>query len=145
MGSVLELVTDEEKLVSTNVIEMRVVAFLCLVGLCVAANVDRLQETQFVEEEFVTEIPPKPYNFGFEVSDDNTTNYQNRVEATGEDGVTRGSYSYVLPDGFVYTVEYLDNGDGSGLQATVRKEPSNIEVVTPSPWIDPKRTQQKQA
>lgn len=59
---------------------------------------------------------PKPYNFGFEVRDDDTTNYQNRAEASDSEGRVRGSYSYVLPDGFVYTVTYEDNKDGEGLK-----------------------------
>lgn len=59
--------------------------------------------------------PPQPYNFGFEVRDDDTTNYQNRAEVADELGRVKGSYSYVLPDGFVYTVTYEDKKDGNGL------------------------------
>ncbi|KAB7498311.1 hypothetical protein Anas_02954 [Armadillidium nasatum] len=77
--------------------------------------------------------PPQPYNFGFEVRDDNTTNYQNRAEVADEHGRVKGSYSYVLPDGFVYTVTYEDKKDGTGLTAVVRKEPSGINVIIPEP------------
>lgn len=79
-----------------------------------------------------TEVP-KPYNFGFEVRDDNTTNYQNRAEVSDAEGRVKGSYSYVLPDGFVYTVTYEDNKDGQGLKSVVRKEPSGIDVIIPVP------------
>ncbi|MCL4131928.1 UNVERIFIED_CONTAM: hypothetical protein GTU68_059047, partial [Idotea baltica] len=61
------------------------------------------------------QYPPQPYNFGFEIRDENTTNYQNRAEVSDEFGRIKGSYSYVLPDGFVYTVTYEDKKDGNGL------------------------------
>ena len=48
--------------------------------------------------------------------DDNTTNYQNRAEVSDSEGRVKGSYSYVLPDGFVYTVTYEDKKDGEGLK-----------------------------
>jgi len=117
---------------------MKFLVLVALVGIVAAATLK--EQPQFIEEEpSTTHAPPKPYNFGFEINDDNTTNYQNRAEASDGSGGIRGSYSYVLPDHFVYTVTYEDKGDGTGLKMTVRKEPSNVEVVTPEPWIHPKQ------
>lgn len=48
--------------------------------------------------------------------DDDTTNYQNRAEVSDSKGRVKGSYSYVLPDGYVYTITYEDNKDGEGLK-----------------------------
>ncbi|XP_063842101.1 uncharacterized protein LOC135089869 [Scylla paramamosain] len=106
---------------------MKVVILLAVVAAATAAKLGRL------EEEIIE--PPKPYNFGFEVRDDETTNYQNRAEVSDDEGRVKGSYSYVLPDGFVYTVTYEDKKDGEGLKAVVRKEPSGIQVIIPEPKL----------
>lgn len=45
------------------------------------------------------------YQFGFDVKDDEFTNYQNRKESR-EGGVIKGSYSVVDSDGFIRTVTY---------------------------------------
>lgn len=104
---------------------MKVVIFCTLVAVAMAAKLGNL----VVEEEPITTTPePKPYSFGFEVRDDNTTNYQNRAEASA-DGCLRGSYSTVLSDGFVYTVTYEDCGEG--YKANLRKEPSGIQIIVP--------------
>jgi len=102
---------------------MKVLVVLCAtVAVVMAAKLGN----SLVDPTTTTE-PPKPYNFGYEVRDANTTNYHNRAEASAE-GCVRGSYSYVLPDDFVYTVSYEDCGEG--YKATVRKEPSGIKVIT---------------
>merc|ERR1711970_436125 len=119
---------------------MKTIAALMLVGVCYAATIGRIEE----EEPSTTTPEPKPYNFGFEVSDDNTTNYQNRVETSDGNGHIKGSYSYVLPDNMVYTVTYEDKKDGTGLQVSVRKEPAGLQVVTPQPWINPEVARQLQ-
>ncbi|KOB77305.1 putative cuticle protein [Operophtera brumata] len=50
--------------------------------------------------------PPSPsYQFGFDVNDDQYTNYQNRKEQRDGD-VIKGSYSVVDSDGFIRTVTY---------------------------------------
>ncbi|KAF2363262.1 Insect cuticle protein [Trinorchestia longiramus] len=68
-----------------------------------------------------------PYNFAFEVSDDETTNYQNRVEVV-EDGVLRGSYSFLGADGVIRTVTYTDDGT-SGFQIQTHEIPTDVIVV----------------
>lgn len=45
------------------------------------------------------------YQFGFDVKDDQYTNYQNRKEQR-EGGKITGSYSVVDSDGFIRTVTY---------------------------------------
>lgn len=108
---------------------MKVLVLLGLVAVVMSA---RLSKKVF-DEEITTTEPPKPYNFGWAVMDKNTTNYQNRAEIGDAEGRVKGSYSYVLPDGYVYTVTYEDKKDGNGLVQTLRKEPSGIEVIIPEP------------
>jgi len=103
---------------------MKVLVVLCAtVAVVMAAKLGN----SLVDPTTTTE-PPKPYNFGYEVRDANTTNYHNRAEAS-DAGCVKGSYSYVLPDDFVYTVTYEDCGEG--YKAVVRKEPSGINVIIP--------------
>ncbi|XP_066969762.1 cuticle protein 19.8-like [Macrobrachium rosenbergii] len=109
---------------------MKVLVLFGMVAFALSAKLG--SNAVFDEEETPTE-PPKPYNFGWAVMDKNTTNYQNRAEIGDEDGRVKGSYSYVLPDGFVYTVTYEDKKDGNGLVQTLRKEPSGIDVIIPAP------------
>ncbi|XP_071537645.1 larval cuticle protein A2B-like isoform X1 [Panulirus ornatus] len=109
------------------IIPVMVIILLGVVCVAAAAKLGG----QVLQETTTTELP-KPYNFGFEVRDDETTNYQNRAEVSDSSGRVRGSYSYVLPDGFVYTITYEDNKDGNGLKAVVKKEPSGIEVIIPT-------------
>jgi hypothetical protein len=49
--------------------------------------------------------PPQPYQFQFDVNDDENTNYQNRKEQR-EGNKISGSYSVVDSDGFIRTVTY---------------------------------------
>ncbi|ROT85374.1 cuticular protein RR-2 motif 78 precursor [Penaeus vannamei] len=130
--------------VFNNSVTMKVIILSALVAVAMAAKLgtlSNLHSTYIVPPHHLpTAIqhtpplittPPKPYSFGFEVRDDNTTNYHNRAEAAG-DGCVRGSYSYVLPDGFVYTYKYQDCGQGYEI-VEQRKEPSGIQVIIPEP------------
>jgi len=113
---------------------MKIILLLALAGLCAAyPSPQRLEEEVLIEEE-----PRAPYTFGYEVRDDDTTNYQNRAEAVDEDGVLKGSYSYVLSDNHVYTVTYIDRGDGTGIDMKVSRTPTDVEVVIP-PRYEEKR------
>ncbi|RZC38648.1 Chitin bind 4 domain containing protein, partial [Asbolus verrucosus] len=58
------------------------------------------------------------YQFGFDVSDDLYTNYQNRKEQREGNKIT-GSYSVVDSDGFVRTVTYTADPK-DGFKAEVR-------------------------
>lgn len=69
------------------------------------------------------------YQFGFDVKDDEFTNYQNRKESR-ENGVIRGSYSVVDSDGFLRTVNYVADPK-EGFKAEVVREPTDIVVKIP--------------
>lgn len=55
-------------------------------------------------KNFVSQDNPN-YQFGFDVKDDQYTNYQNRKEQKDGDKII-GSYSVVDADGFIRTVKY---------------------------------------
>lgn len=79
---------------------------------------------------------PKPqhnpsYQFGFDVKDDEFTNYQNRKEQR-EGNVIKGSYSVVDSDGFIRTVTYTADPK-EGFKAEVSRQPTDIVVKIPKP------------
>ena len=53
--------------------------------------------------------PTDPYNFEIRVSDEDSGNYQGRYEWVDSEGVTRGWYTVVLPDGFLYNYTYTSS------------------------------------
>ncbi|KAH9629182.1 hypothetical protein HF086_009572 [Spodoptera exigua] len=69
--------------------------------------------------------------FGFDVNDDQYTNYQNRKEQRDGD-VIKGSYSVVDSDGFVRTVTYTADPK-EGFKAEVSRQPTDIVVKIPTP------------
>ncbi|XP_067646832.1 cuticle protein 19.8 [Eurosta solidaginis] len=71
------------------------------------------------------------YQFGFDVKDDEFTNYQNRKEVRDGD-VIKGSYSVVDSDGFIRTVKYTADPK-EGFKAEVIREPTDIVVKIPTP------------
>ncbi|XP_075970248.1 cuticular protein 66D isoform X2 [Anticarsia gemmatalis] len=78
------------------------------------------------------EYDPHPsYQFGFDVNDDQYTNYQNRKEQRDGD-VIKGSYSVVDSDGFVRTVTYTADPK-EGFKAEVSRQPTDIVVKIPTP------------
>ncbi|KAK6620558.1 hypothetical protein RUM43_010850 [Polyplax serrata] len=77
------------------------------------------------------EEPPQPYQFSFDVNDDENTNYQNRKEQR-EGNKISGSYSVVDSDGFIRTVTYTAD-PVEGFKAHVSREPTNIVVKVPTP------------
>lgn len=48
-----------------------------------------------------------PYNFNLCVEDHENTNFQCRDEWVGEDGITRGWYTVLMPDAFLYNYTYI--------------------------------------
>ncbi|CRK96113.1 CLUMA_CG009547, isoform C [Clunio marinus] len=96
------------------------------------AKAKRPQYTQQQEEEAQEDYDPNPsYQFGFDVKDDEFTNYQNRKEQR-EGGVIKGSYSVVDSDGFIRTVSYTADPK-EGFKAEVIREPTDIVVKVPTP------------
>ncbi|KAL4706407.1 hypothetical protein ACJJTC_004177 [Scirpophaga incertulas] len=75
--------------------------------------------------------PHPSYQFGFDVNDDQYTNYQNRKEQRDGD-VIKGSYSVVDSDGFVRTVTYTADPK-EGFKAEVSRQPTDIVVKIPTP------------
>lgn len=71
------------------------------------------------------------YQFGFDVKDDEYTNYQNRKEVR-DGNVIKGSYSVVDSDGFIRTVTYTADPK-EGFKADVVREPTDIVVKVPTP------------
>ncbi|CAH2269099.1 cuticle protein 19.8 [Pararge aegeria] len=90
--------------------------------------------------------PHPSYQFGFDVSDDQFTNYQNRKEQRDGD-VIKGSYSVVDSDGFIRTVTYTADPK-EGFKAEVSRQPTDIVVKFPTPkpqLAQPQIPQQQQA
>nr|XP_045582484.1 cuticle protein 18.6-like [Procambarus clarkii] len=92
--------------------------------------VDSDESDEFSDGRAGPPYPPlMPYKFAFEVKDDSTTNYQNRVEFV-EDGVLQGSYSLLSPDGIVRTAVYSDDGV-SGFKAMSHNNVSKVCLLSP--------------
>ncbi|XP_073951056.1 uncharacterized protein isoform X2 [Choristoneura fumiferana] len=101
----------------------------------------RPQETREPED-----YDPHPsYQFGFDVNDDQYTNYQNRKEQREGDTI-KGSYSVVDSDGFIRTVTYTADPK-EGFKAEVSRQPTDIVVKIPTPKpqaLQPQAHQQAQ-
>ncbi|XP_069997116.1 pneumococcal serine-rich repeat protein [Penaeus vannamei] len=68
-----------------------------------------------------------PYAFNVRVEDHENTNYQSRDEWVGEDGITRGWYTVLMPDAFFYNYSYIAH-PVKGYQVTVSKQDSGIDM-----------------
>ncbi|XP_037906362.1 cuticle protein 21 isoform X3 [Hermetia illucens] len=85
-----------------------------------------------LNKESPEDYDPNPsYQFGFDVKDDEFTNYQNRKESRDGNVIT-GSYSVVDADGFIRTVKYTADPK-EGFKAEVIREPTDIVVKVPTP------------
>jgi hypothetical protein len=99
----------------------------------------RFQKEDLEDEEYAE---PQSYQFGFDVKDDEFTNYQNRKEV--KDGnVIKGSYSVVDSDGFIRTVTYTADPK-EGFKAEVVREPTDIVIKIPKPHQQPQGKLQNQ-
>lgn len=90
-----------------------------------------LQEGVNKEEEVEEHDTNSSYQFGFDVKDDDNTNYQNRKEQRAG-GKISGSYSVVDSDGYIRTVTYTADPK-EGFKAEVVREPTDIVVKIPKP------------
>lgn len=54
--------------------------------------------------------PVIPYSYQYEVQDALTGNYQNKAEMKTDTGDVFGSYSVLMPDGYIYTTTYNVTG-----------------------------------
>ncbi|KAA0183356.1 hypothetical protein HAZT_HAZT010224 [Hyalella azteca] len=69
-----------------------------------------------------------PYNYGYEVQDPETNNFQNKAEIKTSEGDVYGSYSVLMPDGYIYTTTYNVTGD-SGYVSRLVKTLAQQEVL----------------
>lgn len=76
-----------------------------------------------------------PYQWAYEVHAASTGDQKSQVERREEDGVVRGSYSLVEPDGSRRTVTYVAHPE-EGFQATVETEPSAQGLSLQNPVSD---------
>ncbi|VVC34501.1 Insect cuticle protein,Chitin-binding type R&R consensus [Cinara cedri] len=83
------------------------------------------------EDEENDNNPNAQYQFSFDISDDESTNYHNRKEQRDGEKIS-GSYSVVDSDGFIRTVTYTADPE-EGFKAEVSREPTNIQVKIPTP------------
>lgn len=70
-----------------------------------------------------------PYQWAYEVMAPSTGDYQSRVEHRQQDGVVRGRYSLVDPDGSLRVVSYVAHPE-DGFKATVEKVPVTSTTST---------------
>ncbi|XP_014251009.1 cAMP-dependent protein kinase catalytic subunit [Cimex lectularius] len=77
--------------------------------------------------------PNPQYQFGFDIKDDEFTNYQKRKEQREGDKIS-GSYSVVDSDGYIRTVTYTAD-PLEGFKADVVREPTDIKVKVPTPQL----------
>lgn len=92
-----------------------------------AAQKRPLSQSEEEEEDGYDNNPS--YQFGFDVKDDEYTNYQNRKESR-DGGIIMGSYSVVDSDGFIRTVKYTAHPK-DGFKAEVIREPTDIVIKMP--------------
>lgn len=89
-------------------------------------------QKQEEDEEEEGDYDPNPsYQFGFDVKDDQFTNYQTRKEERDGKTIT-GSYSVVDADGYIRTVKYTADPK-EGFKAEVSREPTDIKIKIPKP------------
>ncbi|XP_022920963.2 uncharacterized protein [Onthophagus taurus] len=88
------------------------------------------------EEEEQYDDANSSYKFGFDVTDDENTNYHNRQEQRDGKKIS-GSYSVVDSDGFIRTVTYTADPE-EGFKAEVVRKPTDIVVKIPKPTPPPK-------
>jgi len=101
------------------------------------------QSGQYNKEDEDADYENSPnYQFGFDVKDDEFTNYQNRKESR-DGNVIKGSYSVVDSDGFIRTVTYTADPK-EGFKAEVVREPTDIVVKIPTPSPEGLRQQHHQ-
>jgi len=73
--------------------------------------------------------PPLPYSYQYEIKDEATNNFQNRYEMKTETGAVYGSWSVMMPDGYIYTTTYNVTGPSGFLSNMVRSLPTPLTNV----------------
>ncbi|KAK7022961.1 hypothetical protein SK128_014431 [Halocaridina rubra] len=114
---------------------MKVAIMMCLLGLAACAPRADKPLSQTSSEE----ISIEPYNFSFDVQDDENTVYSNRAEVQNEQGVVQGEYSWVAANGIRYITTYTADAV-NGFVAETREEQTGIEVKLPEPYASKERS-----
>ncbi|KAL7631626.1 UNVERIFIED_CONTAM: hypothetical protein RMT77_018069 [Armadillidium vulgare] len=99
------------------------ILFGSIIGIVYGRNLQRRERREISESSEFEEQMIIPYNYGYEIRDSETQNYQNKAEMMDEYGHVYGSYSVLMPDGIIYTTSYKVTPD-SGYVATVSKIPA---------------------
>ncbi|XP_076062347.1 larval cuticle protein A1A-like [Oratosquilla oratoria] len=73
--------------------------------------------------------PERLYDFGYEVQDEATNNFQNRAEIKTVLGDVFGSYSLLMPNGFIYTTTYTVTGKEGFKAKLVITDPDTGNVI----------------
>ncbi|KAF6204963.1 hypothetical protein GE061_019130 [Apolygus lucorum] len=93
---------------------------------------------QQLQQQEPEDFDPNPqYQFGFDIKDDEFTNYQQRKEQREGDKIS-GSYSVVDADGYIRTVKYTAD-PLEGFKADVVREPTDIKIKFPVPAQQPQQ------
>lgn len=98
---------------------MKVLALcLCVLAtaLCAPAPQSVVPATGPAEQIY----PIIPYSYQYEVQDAPTGNYQNKAEMKTANGDVFGSYSVLMPDGYIYTTTYNVTGPSGYVANLVR-------------------------
>merc|ERR1739838_621300 len=103
---------------------MKVFVLACLFAVAMSAPV---ADSSLESDEV---FAPQPYQFSSDLADDEFTNYQSCVESQDEEGVVRGQYSFVGPNGIRYTTTYQADAI-NGFQAQTTEEQTDIKIVAP--------------
>jgi len=87
---------------------MQVTVIVAVVAVVVAVVVASPvpQDLASQESQESQEYAVIPYNYGYEVQDPETNNFQNKAEVKTASGDVYGSYSVLMPDGYIYTTTY---------------------------------------
>ncbi|XP_042878207.1 uncharacterized protein LOC122257173 [Penaeus japonicus] len=64
-----------------------------------------------LDSAHATVQPIIPYNFGYEIADAPTNNFQNRAEIKTPNGDVFGSWSWLMPTNEIFTLSYNVTGN----------------------------------
>ncbi|XP_047498064.1 uncharacterized protein LOC125045054 [Penaeus chinensis] len=106
---------------------MKVAIALLLTAACVVASPAKLPGQAHGHTH--TPQPIIPYNFGYEVADAATNNFQNRAEIKTPNGDVFGSYSWLMPTNEILTLSYNVTGT-AGFQYSINITPVGAAATT---------------
>ncbi|XP_042858707.1 uncharacterized protein LOC122244798 [Penaeus japonicus] len=87
---------------------MKVLAIVLVSAAAVALAIPAPQVQPAAQ---TTQYPIIPYNYGYEIADAPTNNFQNRAEIKLPNGDVFGSYSWLMPTNEIFTLSYNVTGN----------------------------------